>query len=306
MRERTMALGRKLLRAWAAHGRAPGWQYLWSERLASRLAGVAPCHTILPNGCTVVCNLRDHVEQHLYFQGTYEPVETYLFTRLCQPGMTVIDAGANIGVYSLLAAPLIAPGQVHSFEPVPQTCARLRANLELNPGLKVRVNQSALWSETAHLKLNATAPGNSGTFSAALGGDGAVSAPGLRLDDYIAATGVTRVDLIKMDVEGAEFRALQGMRKVLSRFHPLLLMEICPENGARFGDSMNDIWNLLVGEMGYQAWLIGHMPAACRTLTNLGKLAQSNVLFHRGELPVEVRSGWDLKSVLRWARTGWT
>ena len=89
-------------------------------RCGPRLAETEFQRAVLPNGCSMHCDLRQHVDRHIYYLGAYEPVESYLFTRLLQPGMTVIDAGANIGQYTLLAATAVGSrGTVHCFEPVP-------------------------------------------------------------------------------------------------------------------------------------------------------------------------------------------
>ena len=107
-----------------------------------------------------------------------------------------------------------------------------------------------------------------------------------------------------MDVEGAELRALTGMRRILDRDRPTLLLEVCRETLARAGTSPEALWSLLGRDLGYRAWVIGSTPETCGAVTDLSGIAQANVVLHREDLPAGVASGWDLKAVLRWARRG--
>ncbi len=63
----------------------------WGPRLTTQ-----PLSACLPNGCRVICDLKDPIQRQIYFAGLWEPVEAYLFTQLLRPGMTVIDAGAHV------------------------------------------------------------------------------------------------------------------------------------------------------------------------------------------------------------------
>src|SRR5205085_1504296 len=84
------------------------------------------------------------VQRHIYFQGVYEPVEAYLFSRLAAPGMTVVDAGANVGQYTLIASARVGPsGAVHSFEPVPETYRVLAEHVAANRAANVVANRAA-------------------------------------------------------------------------------------------------------------------------------------------------------------------
>src|SRR5262245_29727177 len=111
---------RSLLRAWGRWGRAPGWYYQVSERWAPLIANGRSLEATLPNGCRMQCDLRDSIQRAIYFFGAFEPLDSYLFLKLVRPGMTVIDAGANVGQYTLLASQAVgSEGHVYSFEPIP-------------------------------------------------------------------------------------------------------------------------------------------------------------------------------------------
>jgi hypothetical protein len=104
-----------------------------------------------------------------------------------------------------------------------------------------------------------------------------------------------------MDIEGAEWFALQGMRRVLHQDRPTLLMELNQKAAMRLGYDTRDIWDFLTG-MGYRAWGLGLSSAESGPVTSPAPLGQQNLLFHVQDLPDAVRHDWSLKSVLRWAR----
>jgi hypothetical protein len=105
-----------------------------------------------------------------------------------------------------------------------------------------------------------------------------------------------------MDIEGAEWFALRGMQSILERDRPLLLVEINHAAMVRLGYDAARIWDLLAGDLGYRAWAIGESARTCHTLISLAGIERRNVLFHAKGLSAAVTTGWDLKSVLRWAR----
>ncbi len=297
---------RGLLVAWSRLGRAPGWHYQVVEQWGARLNEPQGVPTTLVNGTRMRCDLADHVERQIYFVGLYEPIEAYLLTRLLRPGMTFVDGGANVGAHTLMASTAVGPaGAVLSFEPVPATAEKLEAHVTHNQLDNVRVNRAALWHEsgTVQLGLPLDKLGNVGAYTIR-GGDPAstVDAPAVRLDDYVQRCGIERVDLIKLDVEGAELFALQGMRQVLERHRPTLLVEICRTTCLRFGYEPQAIWELLNGEFGYLGWAIGESRAASHEIADLREVEQENVLFDRCDAPGVLSAPWDLKSVLRWAR----
>src|SRR5438445_13396629 len=94
---------RFLLRAVSRYPKAPGYLYQIVERCGARLA-VQPLECQLFNGMKMTCDLADQIQRQIYFVGAYEPIEVYLLRYLLRPGMVVIDAGANVGQHTLIAA----------------------------------------------------------------------------------------------------------------------------------------------------------------------------------------------------------
>ena len=107
-------------------------------------------------------NLADHVDRHIFYWGAYEPIESFLFLSSITPGMTVIDAGANIGQYTVLSAQAVGPGgRVLSFEPSPRNFARLEENVQMNEFRNVQLFRSALWDSEATLSFRFPESGES-------------------------------------------------------------------------------------------------------------------------------------------------
>lgn len=159
----------------------------------------------------------------------HHPRMTEIFLAVIKPGDTFVDAGANTGFYSLLAATkLSGKGHVVSFEPDPRNLPILRSNVELNRlSTLIHIEPKALSDEECDLDFWG-APYN--TWGGSL-----VELPGKRsrqfrvsattLDRYVVAANLERVDIIKIDIEGAEPLALQGMGQAL-RTARLVVYEI--------------------------------------------------------------------------------
>jgi FkbM family methyltransferase len=296
---------RLLLRTWSRFPKATGYLTQVIERWGARLAE-RPLECCLSNGLRMTCDLRDHVQRQIYFRGAYEPIEAYLFRHLLRPGMVVVDAGANVGQYALNAALEVGrDGEVHAFEPVPSNFKMLKEHVLVNGLQKVRVNMTALWHQEGVLSLHLASDmvGNNGSYTVGIPPDvvQTIDSEAIRLDYYVSTQGVGRVDLIKMDIEGAELYALQGATEVLSRWRPTMLMEINRVTCRRLGYEPEQILRFLK-PLNYRAWVVGESPETCHRLTSLEGVDRANVIFHTNELPDEVSRGWTLKSVLRFHR----
>jgi len=295
---------RALLNLWARIDRAPGWRFHIVERLGDRLS-TRPIPGRLPNGCRVLCDLRDVVQRQIYFWGVFEPCEAWLFTKLIKPGMTVVDAGANVGQYTLLAAKSVGEtGMVHAFEPVPSVFEQLSTHVRWNNLTNVRLNRAALWSEDLDrlsLGLSEQESQNVSRYTI-LSRAKSVSAPAVRLDSYADRCGFTRLDFVKMDIEGAEPYALKGARNVFKTFSPLVLMEIVPARLLEVGVQPSELLATM-SESGYRSWRIGSSAETSGEFNDPEAIDIANVLFYRGELPDCVRHGWSYRQALRWAQT---
>lgn len=168
------------------------------------------------------------VGRHVHF-GVYEPEVTAVFRRLLRPGMGVLDLGANIGYFTMLSAALVGPGgYVVAVEPNPRNVRLLEASRRANGFDHVRVCQVAAGPEPGLLVLNTSH--SNGTTAGLPTNDaalfGAEIVPAMPADSLVPPD--RRIDLVKLDVEGAEFKALSGATALLARDRPHLISEFSP------------------------------------------------------------------------------
>lgn len=158
----------------------------------------------------------------------YETAVTAVVKKVLSAGMSFVDIGANIGYFSLLASQLVGDGgKVFAIEPYPYNLKLLNLNLMLNGCRNVEVLPFALAEKTGFLNYDDCA-GNSGnvyalenSLEAMLD---AVLVYAVRLDAVLTAD--KPVDLIKMDIEGAEYLALQGMQRTIRLDQPIIISEL--------------------------------------------------------------------------------
>ena len=178
----------------------------------------------------------------LSINGVYEETEARLFERSIRAGDVVVDIGAHIGYYALLAARAVgADGHVFAFEPERENHALLVANLADNGYANVTAINKAVMSESGELSLFVS-PDNAGDHHLYAGADDRSSyrVPATSIDDFFADRPKT-VDVIKMDIQGAELFALRGMRDVLQANQSLLLFtEMAPGSLRDAGASVQE------------------------------------------------------------------
>lgn len=152
--------------------------------------------------------------------GTYEEEQSRLFARVVGPGDAVLDLGAHLGYYTLLASLLVgASGRVHSFEPNPRNAWYLRRHGRLNRCRNVAVEEVAVYDRPGTLRFAA----GSGTGTGRLSESGDLEVAAVRLDDVVERSGI-RPTVLKIDVEGAEGAVLAGAREVLRRDRPVIFL----------------------------------------------------------------------------------
>lgn len=165
-------------------------------------------------GALMRVNPRDLIQYSILTTGEWEPEETMALRGELRRGDVVYDIGANVGYFTLLAAQMVgAEGHVYAFEPNPPTMARLRHNVELNHLSNVTLLATALGNEHGSVSFSAVGGANSGASTLRSGMDGAAmtEVPIARLDSVIADNDLRPPNVVKMDIEGAEFMAMRGM-----------------------------------------------------------------------------------------------
>jgi FkbM family methyltransferase len=168
-----------------------------------------------------------------FVYGTWEPEVTCAISSTAKPGMTVIDIGAHIGYYTLIFAKCVgATGRVVAFEPLTVNFCLLRKKIELNKLRNVQAFPQAVFSRMQEMII--TVPDdlpNSGDGSVYHArGTKRFSVPAIKLDTFCASSGLLP-DILKMDVEGAEYDVLMGAEQTIARCHPRLFIELHHFNG---------------------------------------------------------------------------
>ncbi|MFM8394722.1 MAG: FkbM family methyltransferase [Acidobacteriota bacterium] len=201
----------------------------------------------------------------LLYTSRFERRDLELVGRLLRPGMKVVDIGANIGLYSILAGKRVAPdGQVWAFEPSAETTQRLHRNLQLNEVTTVKTVRTALsdLSEKNGGRLELARDRGRGDGERFLLAGGArdlynrerpavedvESVPVTTLDDYFFAGEIDppRIDFLKIDIEGGEMLVFNGARRLLTANREIVIMfESTPESSRRYGYRQEDLFALL-------------------------------------------------------------
>jgi len=171
------------------------------------------------------------VESTLLFkQPPYDQGELELLSEILQPGMTVVDVGAFIGLMSLVAAKRVgATGHIFAFEAGPPSVARLAANRDLCEVDNMTICAAAVGGGRGMIEYhyNVEAPDQSAVESTTTKGVRSMIVPTISLDEFLAEFAPSRIDVIKIDVEGAESSVLEGARATLIGSEaPLLLIEM--------------------------------------------------------------------------------
>jgi len=202
----------------------------------------------------------DYVSRQILETGKWEPASWTALQNHLGPGATFVDVGAHIGYYSLKAARLVgAGGHVIAVEPNPETIGKLRANLRASAAGMVTVEPVACSDSETTLDLFAAPRSNTGETSLSRANASHDSpavttyhVPARPLDAIIKEAGATRVDAVKIDVEGAEMLVLKGSQETLARFHPVVLVEIVDRQLRAMGTSSKEVYDFF-GSHGYAA-----------------------------------------------------
>jgi FkbM family methyltransferase len=211
-------------------------------------------------GLRISLRLSNDLSKQVFIGGCYEANELAFLARTLRPGMTVVDAGANEGLYTLLAARCVGPtGSVWAFEPSSREFDRLRYNVENNELSNVRLFRIALGDSPAEQDLLIAAAEHAGQSTLgrfayeSVGNLGRERVPIQKLDDLVQQHGLNRLDLLKVDVEGAEGRLLRGARNTLRDLRPLVLFEVLEPALLNQGDTLDELLRIL-REACYSVW----------------------------------------------------
>jgi FkbM family methyltransferase len=183
---------------------------------------------VTPDGMRINVRLDDTIDQAIWLRGAYERTTLGLFRHLVQPGDVVVDVGAHIGQYSLVAAAIAGEqGRVYAVEPNPTIRKRLVENVALNDATNVVILPFALGGERSNAILRIPSlEGNTGTASLGYVGPAAQEIDvEVHTMDSLFAERPNKLDVIKIDVEGSELPVLEGAATIVAACKPAIVFE---------------------------------------------------------------------------------
>ena len=241
----------------------------WGRRVASLLyryypakQGVTTIHDF--DGDLTMCVDRgSYIGSAIYWAGHHSLPLVRFLREFLRPEMTLVDVGANIGEITLFAAKKLSRGRVLAFEPNPRIFEQLSRNVALNHLSNVELFHAGLYDEEGALPLyeqEAKYYGrpNDGMTSLYRSGRAQQTArvPLRRLDDVARECGLERVDLLKIDVEGAELMVLRGGENSIRKFRPVIVAEVSATHFARAGYAPKELFAYLE-ELDYDVRRLG-------------------------------------------------
>ena len=213
-------------------------------------------------------NARDMIQQTILLEGMWDPFLTRFIENRLKPGDVFVDVGAHVGYFTLLAARRVAGiGTVLSIEPNPLALEQLRQNVERSGLRNVRIADTAC-GDTDHavrLYLHTESNSSMASLSAVNAAAGAeVDVKCTTLDSLCQQHQLARVDLVKIDVEGAELSVLRGMERILRGMRPVIVLELEPRLLNSFGATRESV-HAFFAEYEYRVSpLGGHSNYVCR------------------------------------------
>ena len=244
------------------------------------------------HGTTVEVLLGNDNSLCLYVCGSFEPNEFAFLDKVLKPGMVFLDVGANDGYYTLFAAQRVEPGgRVLAVEPSSRERVNLERNIARNRLANVTVVPVALGAAcgTAELRLAQSAHSGHNTLGK-FANDG-VQAESMEqvtvrtLDEVARDLGLTRIDAMKIDVEGAEASVIAGGREVLAATRPLIVLEISDKALRGQGSDAQRLIATFRGELGYEIGVFSPRTGRIELLADGQELSPNVVAMPRERIP---------------------
>jgi len=229
-----------------------GWKYFRRLLKSWRISNKEYRKKIF-NGLYMLVTPSEHIQQQLFWYGYYEKPISLLMEKVTKAHSIVLDIGAHIGYFTLVAAKIAKNGRVYAFEPVAKVFQRLQKNIAEN-NLSNAITVHAAVGEAGNDSLiyisnednmgmsSLRPPENFSGFTQPI--------TVMSIDEWIKKTGIDKVDVIKLDVEGSELFALQGMKQTLTNLKPVMIVEINAATLAYFDLTPGEVVHFVL-DLGY-------------------------------------------------------
>lgn len=205
-------------------------------------------------GINYLLDLTEIVDNKVFY-GNWEYDTTKIFKEKIKKGMTILDVGANMGYFTLLGAKLTgSKGKVYAFEPTSGGIKRLKKNVSLNNFNNIKIENIGLSDENKKIEAKIRHSWKRKELKESKREVVLLK----RLDDYVKQNKVEKIDFVKIDVDGYEYKVLKGAIEVLKKDKPIICMEIgnskvhhnLEDYGIDKGYSLQEIISLME-EIGY-------------------------------------------------------
>ncbi|WP_166831208.1 FkbM family methyltransferase [Thalassoroseus pseudoceratinae] len=230
-------------------------------------------------GFVIKAYQHDRCSQIIAQCGEFEGAVSRLITNLLKPGNHFVDAGANIGYFTLLAAECVGPsGTVTAFEPARSVRKLLQENVQLLPHRQcVNVLPYALSDGHGTARFYEGPQNHTGISSLRPISQSATNYP-VELRQWDEIPSDRPVHVIKLDIEGAEVQALHGMRRTLRRWRPTIVLEVTDRFLREMGSNTQELFALM-DELGYQGWTLNGQALEPIRNPDDGHKEQYNAIF---------------------------
>jgi len=243
------------------------WPLKWGSEFPNRLLARAtkmgllrPIWFEFRPGLWMKCDWRELVQETLLSEGIWEPKTTDYLCSALLPAQVFVDIGANVGYFTLLAARCVGPlGKVLAVEPNPAMTEQLRQNIARSGLTNVVAEVVACSASTGVCRLYTGGPYNTGRSSLCsrnLQWTASVDVNCVPADILAEKHALPRIDLVKIDVEGAELEVLRGMRDILKHWRPKIVIELLPSLLEGFSTTFNEVLEYMAG-LGYSIRPLG-------------------------------------------------
>ena len=239
------------------------------------------------DGFDIEVQLEDWLGSHVAVWREYESGLSEIIRSSVHPGEHFVDVGANIGYFSLLGAVCVGEaGKVTAIEASPLNYQKLMENISLNEfDSIISCRNCAVWFEETELTLFQGPSQHSGISSVREleGSTSKYNVAAATIDSLLLDSDERPIKFVKLDVEGAEYQALLGMKKTISTYRPAIALELSEEYLNQLGHNAAEILNFLVKDLGYDLFTYDHRGVEERSdpaqVAEQAKKDQLNILF---------------------------
>lgn len=218
--------------------------------ILSFYAKLYPNQIIQRNGIKYEVNLSKLIDAEIFLGGWEKSTITFLKQNL-KYGDSIIEVGANIGAHSLLISKLIGEkGRLIAIEPTEYALGKLKRNLELNKNIS---NITVIDKVISNTEYKGKGKFNSDWSTNNLQSPHEIEYYSSTIDNLVLECNLSKVDMLKVDVDGYDFKVLRGAAKTIKSFKPIIFIELCEYALKKKNDSVFDIFSYL-NSFGYRCF----------------------------------------------------